>query len=101
MPTLKVPDGEISYEVHGSGSGYPLMIFATALDPIFRISVIGRPEAHDLIATSCCGSNTRLNELDGLPDPELVGEVGHRENLSGLRRQGYPGTMIAGLNAFC
>jgi pimeloyl-ACP methyl ester carboxylesterase len=28
MPTLKVPDGEINYEVHGSGSGYPLMIFA-------------------------------------------------------------------------
>ena len=26
MPTLKVPDGEIHYEVHGSG--YPLMIFA-------------------------------------------------------------------------
>jgi pimeloyl-ACP methyl ester carboxylesterase len=26
MPTLKVPDGEIYYEVHGSG--YPLMIFA-------------------------------------------------------------------------
>ena len=28
MPTLKVPDGEIYYEVHGSG--YPLMIFAPA-----------------------------------------------------------------------
>src|SRR5216683_262342 len=26
MPTLKIPDGEIYYEVHGSG--YPLMIFA-------------------------------------------------------------------------
>jgi hypothetical protein len=26
MPTLKVPDGEIHYEVHGSG--YPLTIFA-------------------------------------------------------------------------
>ena len=26
MPTLKVPDGEIYYEVHGAG--YPLMIFA-------------------------------------------------------------------------
>jgi hypothetical protein len=65
---------------------HTLMIFATALDPIFRISAIGRPEAHDLITTSCCGSNTRLNELNGLADPELVGEVGHRENLLGLRR---------------
>ena len=27
MPTLKVPDGELYYEVHGAG--YPLMIFAT------------------------------------------------------------------------
>jgi pimeloyl-ACP methyl ester carboxylesterase len=26
MPTLKVPDGEVYYEVHGSG--FPLMIFA-------------------------------------------------------------------------
>ena len=26
MPTLKIPDGEIYYEVHGSG--FPLMIFA-------------------------------------------------------------------------
>ena len=26
MPTLKVPDGEIRYEVHGAG--YPLMVFA-------------------------------------------------------------------------
>ena len=26
MPTLKIPDGELYYEVHGSG--YPVMIFA-------------------------------------------------------------------------
>jgi pimeloyl-ACP methyl ester carboxylesterase len=26
VPTLKIPDGELYYEVHGSG--YPLMIFA-------------------------------------------------------------------------
>ena len=26
MPTLSIPDGEVYYEVHGTG--YPLMIFA-------------------------------------------------------------------------